>query len=125
RVLLAADRLGEACEQLDAALAVSPTNAEALVLRGRVRSRLGQIAGAHADYTAAIDLLAEPSPSLFLERAALPIASLAALRGLDEGIARLGPAVPLLEHALALELRLGRTDAALARLEMLAATSER
>jgi predicted Zn-dependent protease len=125
RIYLAADRLREAGEQLDAALALAPRNAEALVLQARVRSRLGQIAAAHADYSRAIDLLAEPSPGLFLERAALPISSLAALRGIDEGIARLGPAAPLLERALALELRLGRTEAALARLDALAAGAER
>lgn len=125
RVYLAAGRLREAGEQLDTALTLSPQNAEGLVLRARVRSRLGQIAAAHADYSAAIVLLAEPSPSLFLERAALPIASLAALRGLDEGIARIGPAVPLLEQALALEIRLGRVDAALDRLAALTAASER
>jgi predicted Zn-dependent protease len=125
RIYLAAERLREALTELNTALALAPRDAEAFILRARVESQLGQIGPAHADYTAAIDLLADPSPSLFLERAALPIASLAALRGLDEGIARLGPAVPLLEQALALELRMGRTDAALGRLDVLAAGSER
>jgi tetratricopeptide (TPR) repeat protein len=125
RIYLAAERLREARAQLDAAIALSPNEAEARVLRARVLARLGEIASAHTDYNLAIASLEEPSPSLFLERAALPIASLAALRGLEEGIARLGPAAPLLERALTLELRLGRTDAALARLDALAANSER
>jgi predicted Zn-dependent protease len=125
RVYLGSDRPKAARSQLDTVLARHPRAPEALVLRARARARLGEIAGAHADYSHAIEALAEPSPGLFLERAALPIATDSALRGLDEGIARLGPAAPLLESALALELRLGRTDAALARLDVLAANSER
>jgi predicted Zn-dependent protease len=125
RVYLESDRLREARGQLDAALALAPRNGEALVLRARVLSHLGEIPAAYADYSRAIEVIAAPSPGLFLERAALPMASLAALRGLDEGIARIGPAAPLLERALALELRLGRTDAALARLDTLMAGSER
>jgi tetratricopeptide (TPR) repeat protein len=125
RVYLASERPQEARAQLDAALARAPRDPEALVLRARARSRLGEIAGAHTDYGMAIELLAEPSPGLFLERAALPIETTLAIRGLDEGLARLGPAVLLLERALALELRIGRTDAALARIDALAVHSER
>jgi predicted Zn-dependent protease len=125
RVYLGADRPRDARAPLETVLALTPRDAEAFVLRARVGLRLGEIAAAHADYSTAIELLAEPSPGLFLERAALPVESTLALRGLDEGLARLGPAAPLLERALALELRLGRVDAALARLDALAANAER
>ncbi|MEO7412162.1 MAG: tetratricopeptide repeat protein [Opitutaceae bacterium] len=125
RIYLAAGKLREARNQLDSALATVPAQPEALVLRARVHSQLGEINAAHTDYNSVIALLEEPSPSLYLERAALPIASLAALRGLDDGIARLGPTPALVERAIALELRLGRIDAALARLDLLAAHAER
>src|SRR5581483_8037402 len=108
-------------KHFDAALALAPDDAEALVFRARVRAQLGDPAGAHADYSAAIRGLEAPSPDLFLARAALPIAPELALAGLDEGLGRIGPAAPLVERALALELRLGRVDAALARLDTLAA----
>ncbi|MSU22615.1 MAG: tetratricopeptide repeat protein [Opitutus sp.] len=118
-------QLTAASRHFDAALARAPGDAEALILRARTRALLGDIPGAHADYSAALRQLEAPSPDLFLARAALPIAPALALRGLDEGIAQLGPAGPLLERALALELRLGRTDAALARLDVLTASSGR
>lgn len=125
RVYLGSDRAREAQAQLEAVLARHPGAPEALVLRARARAKLGEIVGAHSDYSSALAALAEPSPGLFLERASLPISTVSALRGLDEGIARLGPAGPLLERALALELRLGRTDAALTRIDVLASNSER
>lgn len=125
RVYLGSDRAREARAQLDAVLAQHPAAPEAWILRARARAKLGEIAAAHSDYSKAIAALEEPSPGLFLERASLPVSTISALRGLDEGIARLGPAAALLERALALELRLGRTDAALARIDVLAASSER
>ncbi|HEX2854560.1 MAG TPA: tetratricopeptide repeat protein [Opitutaceae bacterium] len=125
RVYLGSDRAREARAQLDAVLARHPRAPEALVLRARTRAKQGEIAAAHRDYSKAIAILEEPSPGLFLERASLPISTASALRGLDEGLARLGPASALLERALALELRLGRTDAALARIDLLRANSER
>jgi tetratricopeptide (TPR) repeat protein len=114
-----------ALRQYDLAVARAPRDAEALILRARTRAQLGDSSGAHGDYSTALRLLAAPSPDLYLARAALPIAPQLALKGLNEGLARLGPAAPLLERALALELSLGRTDAALARLDALAATAER
>ncbi|HEY0945992.1 MAG TPA: hypothetical protein VGD81_12025 [Opitutaceae bacterium] len=127
RLDFARKRFADACRHFDRALARTPDNAEALILRARARAALGapEAPHAYADYSAAVRLLAEPSPSLFLERAALPIDPPVALAGLDEGLARLGPVVSLLERALTLELALGRTDAALARLDALIAISER
>jgi predicted Zn-dependent protease len=48
-----------------------------------------------------------------------------AIRGLDAGIARLGDPVALELYAIDLELRRGRTDAALARLDRIARRSPR
>lgn len=112
-------------QRLAVALSLAPRDPGALILRARASAQLGDAASAHADYSDAIAALPEPSPDLFLARAALPIAPELALRGLDEGLARLGPAPPLVERAITLELSLGRTDAALARLAALAAKAER
>lgn len=125
QVDLGRSQLVAAKQHFDDALAVAPRDAEALILRARVRAQLGDATGAHADYSAALSLLDTPSPDLFLARAALPVDPRIALAGLAEGVARLGPAVPLLERALALELHLGRIDAALARLDALALGAER
>jgi predicted Zn-dependent protease len=125
QIRLVQDDLAGAKKSCDAALALAPGDAEALVWRARVRTRLGDAPGAHADYSAAIRALEAPSPDLFLARAALPVAPELALAGIEEGLTRLGPAQPLVERALALELRLRRTDAALARLDAIAATAER
>ena len=60
-----------------------------------------------------------------VQTCALPISAEEAIRSLDEGIARIGSVVTLHLRALALEESLGRIDAAAARLEQLAAESER
>jgi hypothetical protein len=85
----------------------------------------GRADAAHADYSQALQWLAQPTPELYLERAALPLPADKILAGLDEGLARLGPVVALSERALALEVQLGRTDAAVARLDALAVSAER
>ncbi len=109
---------------LDAALARQPHDAEALVWRSRAHAALRSPARALADLEAALALIAEPTPELFLERAALlPPAD--AIRSLDDALARLGPVIALHLRAAALEEQLGRIDAAAARFRLLAAQSER
>lgn len=108
----------------DAVLRRDPNDAETLVLRARTWVALKAPAAAVADFNAALRLLATPPPELFLERAAL-LAPAAALRSLEEGIEKLGPAITLHLKALALEEALGRIDEALLRLDTLAAQSER
>src|SRR5262249_8003603 len=67
-------------------------------------------------------------PDHYLERARLELArndAAGALAGIDTGIAKMGP-VPVLEDlAIAIELTQGRIDAALARLDRMAAVSQR
>lgn len=121
---LATGRAAEARAQFDAVLARDAGDAEARVLRARAHAALGSRDAAARDLTAALALIAQPPPELFLERAAL-LAPAEAIRSLDEGIERLGPAVSLQLRALALEEALGRCDAALRRLDALAAQSER
>ncbi|MBI4624813.1 MAG: tetratricopeptide repeat protein [Verrucomicrobia bacterium] len=118
-------RMAAARARLTRVLAADPKDAEALVLRARAHAALGTAAAAIADFNAALALIASPSPELYLERAGLYSSPGDALRSLDEGLSRLGPVVTLELRALALEESLGRTDAALARLDRIAGQSER
>jgi tetratricopeptide (TPR) repeat protein len=121
---LATGRSAGARGHLDAALDRDPANAEALVLRARAKVDLADRAAAIADFNAALALIAAPPPELFLERARLlPPAD--AVRSLDEGLARLGPAITLQLAAIEIEESLGRIDEAVSRINRLAAESER
>ena len=117
-------------EALDRFLARHPAHAEARAARARALVRLGEAEAAAADLTAAIAASPRPRPEYFTERARVVAAGGEprigeALRGLDEGIARLGPLVTLQLLAIELELRRHARDAALARVDMLAAASPR
>ncbi|HUR56366.1 MAG TPA: tetratricopeptide repeat protein [Opitutaceae bacterium] len=125
RLALAQQHLTEARSHLDRALALDPRDAEALIVRARAHFAGGDRGRAIADYTAALALLPQPRPELFLERAAYFPAPADALRSLDEGIARLGPVHTLQRRALALEESLGRIEAALARIDEMMAQTER
>jgi tetratricopeptide (TPR) repeat protein len=121
-VFLEADRAGEAKQAFDEFLKAHPTNLDGLLLRERALQKLGDSEAAAADYSQAIDRSSRPQPDWYIERArALAAAGLsdAAVSGLDEGIARLGPLVTLHSLALDIELRERRRDAALARVERL------
>jgi tetratricopeptide (TPR) repeat protein len=118
-------------KSLDRFLIRRPDDTRALALRGWARAALGDRAGGAADFSRALALTPEgalPPPSLYLERARLLAAAGSghldeALGGLEEGLERLGSPVTLEVAALDLEERLGRTDAALARLDRLVASS--
>lgn len=121
---LAGGRPAEARRLLDSAVARSPQDIEARVLRARALAALRESGAAVADYTAALRSAPTPSPDLYLERAAL-LPPAAAITSLDEGIARLGPILALQLRAMTLEESLGRIDAAAARINRVAAQSER
>jgi tetratricopeptide (TPR) repeat protein len=130
RMWLEANRPRQARLALDRFLARRPDHPEALVTRARTLEKLGRHAAAAADYTRAIALLPRPKPDYYLERASAQVAADAAhpdvaVRGLDEGIQRLGPLVTLQLAAIELELKQQRWEAALARLDQLAAQSPR
>lgn len=115
---------------LDRFLARHPDHAGALVARARVLVRLGDRLAAAADFTRAIAELPKPRPEYYLERAQALAAEGdgridEALRGLDEGLTKLGPLVTLQLLAIDLELKKGRYDAALARLDQIAAPAAR
>jgi tetratricopeptide (TPR) repeat protein len=117
-------------DALDRFLARHPAHAEARAARARALVRLGEPEAAAADLTAAIAASPRPRPEYFTERAQVIATGgesriAEALRGLDEGIARLGPLVTLQLLAIELELKRHASDAALDRVETLAAVSPR
>lgn len=115
---------------LDLYLAKNPSSVDALILRARVLQRLALNRSAINDYDLALDLSAEPSPDLFIERSQL-LMNLGnehwteALRGLDEGIKRLGPLVTLQLFAIDAEVKQRQYDGALARVNQIAERSPR
>lgn len=121
---LAAGSTADALRFLGEALARDPADPEALVWRSRAHAASGDRGAAASDLGAALSLLDAPRPELFLEHAAL-LPPAAAISALDEGIRRLGPLPTLLLRAVEWEERLGRIDAAAARLDLLARHSER
>lgn len=124
-LLAATRRDADLLPRLERVLRVDPGNTTALILRARLRARGNDADGANADFSSAIDALAEPRPELYLERAALRLPLPVVLQQLDQGISRIGPATALVERALTLELEMERFDDALKRLDQLVASAER
>ncbi|MEY4938987.1 MAG: hypothetical protein RIQ93_722 [Verrucomicrobiota bacterium] len=124
-VEVATGRPADARAKLDRVLKNNPRDAEALLLRARALAALNANEPALADINLALTLVATPTPELYLERAALIAAPADAIRSLDEGIARVGPAPALQLRALALEESSGRIEAALLRLDRITGASER
>ena len=114
---------------LDRFLREQPAHYEGLITRARVFAKLGARDDAAKDFTKALAISAEPEPELYLERAQVLAGDEQrvgeALRGLDEGIDKLGPLVTLQLAAIDLELRHKNYDAALNRVDLIAAQSPR
>lgn len=128
KALLSVGRPGDARAALDRFLAAKPGHAAGLEFRGRALAALGKTREAIADFDQALARAEEPVPETFIERSALHRAagdSAAALKGLDEGIVRLGPILTLQTAAIEIELAEKRHDAALARVALLADAAER
>lgn len=127
-VLLEAVRPQEAIIPLDRYLADKPPDADARTARARALALVGRPREAITDFTEAIALTATPNPELYIERAAAWRAlnkPEEAIKGLDEGIRRIGPIVTLQLPAVDAELALHRTDAALARIDTVMARLQR
>jgi tetratricopeptide (TPR) repeat protein len=129
KMLLESRRFQQAKFVLDRFLQQHPRHVEGLVTRGRVLARIGSCLDAAHDFTEALASAPSPEPELFLERAQVLAGDERyideALRGLDEGIKQLGPLVTLELAAIDLELRESNYDAALTRLDVITAQSER
>jgi tetratricopeptide (TPR) repeat protein len=114
---------------LDRFLSRQPNHYDGLITRARVLAKLGARMDAAKDFSQALSLSSVPEPELYLERAnvvAADVSQLAeALRGLDEGINKLGPLVTLQLAAIDLELRRKNYDGALVRLDQIIAQSQR
>ena len=125
------NRCGDAARAktaLDRFLSREPGHAEALVERARARVRLSDRAGALEDHARALAAFSEPRPDNYIERSELLREDGRfdeAIRGLEEGLKKIGPALPLHLAILDLELEAGRFDAALARVEWIARNSDR
>jgi predicted Zn-dependent protease len=133
KMLLDAGRPAEAAKALDAYVERRADDPEGYAARARAHARAGDPLAAARDFTRAIDLHTGPSPPRpehYLGRAralaeAGPSHLDEAIRGLDEGLARLGPAVTLELAAIDLEIERGAWEAALARVERAAVRSGR
>lgn len=130
RLLVDQRHPADALPDLNRWLERHPRHVDALTVRARARAQTQDLGGAVTDYTRAIAATDKPDPDLYLARAHAqrqrgPEQFAAALHGLDEGIARLGSLVTLQLEAIDLELALGRTDGALARLDTLTAQAAR
>lgn len=130
RMFLEADWPLSAKVALSRFLEFEPKHSGALAFRARARVKLREYLAAADDFTASIGSSPEPVPELYIERAqALTEAGEdhfgTALAGLEEGVRKLGPIVTLQLYAIDLEVKLKRIDAALARLDQLAAQSPR
>jgi tetratricopeptide (TPR) repeat protein len=124
--LAEAGKTAEAKAALDRFIVREPRNPQGYAVRARLLVRTAEPAAASDDFAEAIRLSQEPGPDLFLERAEAmrEAGRLAeAIRGLDEGMQRLGPLITLNQAALDLEERSGRVEAALARIDRALASS--
>jgi tetratricopeptide (TPR) repeat protein len=127
-VFLESSRPHDAIAAADRFLARDPDQPDALTVRARARVALRRFAEAAADFTRVVEV--RPLPDLYLERARAeratgPRGLAPALRGLDEGLARLGSIVTLELEALDIERSLGQFDRALARIDRLTAQAAR
>ena len=107
-------------KMFDVALQRAPTNGLILIARARLAVRTGQPQDAVADFGSGIKLISAPEPEYFLDWSQALTAvgrTNEALGHLDEGIKKFGPINTLQVYAINLELQLGNTNAALARLE--------
>jgi predicted Zn-dependent protease len=128
RMLLEAERYQLAREALDRFLSKQPDNAEGLVTRGRTLAKLNQCKAAATDFTRAIGLAQTLKPEYFIERAQALVqagAPAEALRGLDEGIQKMGRLVTLELLALDIERQQKAYDAALKRIDQVSAQFQR
>jgi predicted Zn-dependent protease len=121
RLLLEAGEPAKAQPFIERYLANVPTEAEGWFLRGDVLGALGKHDDGAMDYAEGIRRAPHPRPEHFLRRARFLATArnsdpARVLVALDEGIAKLGPVISLLEYAISLELERKNYDAALVRI---------
>jgi tetratricopeptide (TPR) repeat protein len=128
RLYLEAEKPQAALPHLDKHLARATNDHVAFATRARVHTQLKHPRDAANDFTRAIALAPTGSPEYYIERAdALIVAGAKeeALRGLDEGIGRMGPLITLQLRAVEIETSLQRYDAAVKRLDAIMSRAQR
>lgn len=123
-VLLECGEATPALEGARAILVVTPEHPRARLVEARALVALEQLEEAIDGFDRLIERGPPPSPDLVLERfrtvrTADPTNTREAIRGLETGIARIGPLVSLVLPAIEIERASGFTDRALARVEQL------
>jgi predicted Zn-dependent protease len=121
RLLLEAGAPLKAQPFIDRYLSRVPDEAEAWFLRGDIFAALGEHERGARDYLDGIRRAPNPRPEHFIRRAKFLGGSPGAdparvIAALDEGIARVGPVITLVDYAISLELEARNYDAALARI---------
>jgi tetratricopeptide (TPR) repeat protein len=128
QILVEARRPAEAVAVLDGILQRHPQDTGCQVWRARAYLLRGQPSAAAADFRAALESSAQPSPDL-IQEAALAVAAAdgepAAVVVLDAGMAKLGPVPALVLRAIDGELASGNFDAALGRIAAMQASAPR
>ncbi len=123
-LLLSQGRPGDAIEAIDLYLEIDPGNGKAWHIRAQGLALLGRKTEAIDAYDRLINLCRRPIPEYYIGRATLAAALGAdhideAVAGLEEGIARLGPVLTLNSLAIDFDMRIGKYDKALARLQLI------
>ena len=118
---LEAGEPGAAKAALDRFLAFRPDSSKGYLQRARALAAMDRPLAAADDFDLVIVKRVVPSPDLYHERARLlaglgPAQAERLLRGLDEGIGRLGPIVSLVTLAVDVEVARGRHDLGLVRI---------
>ncbi len=131
RLRLAQGNEASACAYLDGFLQHDPAHVEARLARAAARVRLKDFVGAVDDFNAVLRVAPIPEPEWFIDRARAlgsihPPRYDEAIKGLDDGLARLGTGVvTMVLAAVDLEIKAGRVDQALARLDRAASAVAR
>lgn len=113
---------------LDKYLSKQPDGFEGVITMARVLAKLKDPERSNRYFTQALILAPQDSTEIYFERSEMLAAAGKvdeALKGLDEGIAKLGPIVTLQMAAVDLEVRSGRHELALERLDKLAESMPR
>lgn len=122
RVLLESGAPSRALPFIERYQKSAPDEPEGWYLRGEIAHALGRSAAAAAHYADGIRRAASPRPEHFLRRARIlaavtPLDRAAVLAALDEGIARLGPVISLVDYAIELDVDAKNFASALARID--------
>jgi predicted Zn-dependent protease len=128
RLWLDAKQYSKARTALDKYLSKQPDGFEGVLTMARALAKLKDTEGSNRYFTRAISLAPQDSTEIYFERSEMLAAAGKvdeALKGLDEGITKLGPIVTLQMAAIDLELKLGRYERAVERLDKLAETMPR